>query len=181
MNGGSIHYEDPFVDPPSERSPARRLRGRLALPVTVWTAGRTGEEAGLTISSLTVADGEPPVVTGLVGDTTDLFGAVIDTQTFVVHVLRAEDARLAEIFAGLRPNPGGPFAGLRVTNSDWGPLLESHGTRAYCRLREVADSGYQKLLIARVEKIDLDEIDDPAVYFRGRFRRLAPDARRPSS
>lgn len=181
MTGGNIHYEDPFADPPSERSPARRLRGRLALPVTVWTAGRAGEEVGLTISSLTVADGEPPVVSGLVGETTDLYAAVTDTQRFVVHVLRAEDALLAEIFAGLRPNPGGPFAGLEVKESDWGPLLETHGTRAYCRLQEVTDSGYQKLLIAGVEKIDLDEIDDPAVYFRGRFRRLGPDVRRPSS
>jgi 3-hydroxy-9,10-secoandrosta-1,3,5(10)-triene-9,17-dione monooxygenase reductase component len=174
----NIHYEDPFSDPPGARSDARRLRGRLALPVTVWTSGPPGGEAGLTISSVVLADGEPPVVCGLVAETTDLYAAVTASRTFVVHLLRDEDARLAEIFAGLRPNPGGPFAGLEMKASAWGPVITSHATRAYCRLEGVTDAGYQRLVTGSIEKIDLDEIDSPAVYFRGRFRRLAPDARR---
>ena len=31
--------QDPFATPPGKRSPARRLRGRLPAPVTIWTAG----------------------------------------------------------------------------------------------------------------------------------------------
>jgi hypothetical protein len=31
--------QHPFATPPDRRSPARRLRGRLLAPVTVWTAG----------------------------------------------------------------------------------------------------------------------------------------------
>lgn len=180
MEGG-IHYEDPFVDPPEERSPARRLRGRLPLPVTVWTAGREGAEVGLTVSSLVIADGEPPRLAALLAETTDLYAAIIETRTFVVHVLRDDDARLAEIFAGLRPNPGGPFAGLSFSTSPWGPVLATHGTRAFCRVVDSAVAGYPRLVTADIEKIDLDQIDSPAIYFRGRFRRLAPDPRRPHS
>jgi 3-hydroxy-9,10-secoandrosta-1,3,5(10)-triene-9,17-dione monooxygenase reductase component len=181
MTNGEIHYENPFVDPPGERSEARRLRGRLALPVTVWTAGDAEGPVGLTVSSLVVADGEPPVVSGLVGETTDLFGAITETEAFVIHILREGDASLAEIFAGLRPNPGGLFAGLDVDPSEWGPVIRSHGTRAFCRLSAMMDSGYHKLVTGAIERIELeDEQESPLVYLRGRFRRLAPETRRPS-
>jgi 3-hydroxy-9,10-secoandrosta-1,3,5(10)-triene-9,17-dione monooxygenase reductase component len=181
MNDGGIHYENPFVDPPEDRSPARRLRGRLPLPVTIWTANGENGPVGLTISSLVVADGEPPFVAGLVGETTDLFSAVERTGTFVIHVLDEDDARLAEIFAGLRPNPGGPFAGLETTDSEWGPVIASLGNRAFCKLSSTTDGGFQKLIAGTIEKIDIEELETPLAYFRGRFRRLAPDVRRPSS
>ena len=35
-----IGMQPPFTVPPERRDPARRLRGRLVAPVTVWTAGR---------------------------------------------------------------------------------------------------------------------------------------------
>lgn len=46
MRGVSIHSTDPFATPGERRSPVRQLRGRLAAPVTLWTAGapaQTGE------------------------------------------------------------------------------------------------------------------------------------------
>ena len=180
MSDGGIHYENPFVDPPEERSQSRRLRGRLALPVTIWTSGTEAEPSGLTISSLVLAEGEPAVLSGLVAPTTDLYVSIQETRAFVVHVLRDEDARLAEIFAAARPHPGGPFSAVNTEQSAWGPVIASHGTRAFCRLSHVAEAGYQQLVTAEVERIDLDDLDDPAVYFRGRLRRLAPDARRSS-
>ncbi|WP_233604170.1 flavin reductase family protein [Micromonospora sp. HM5-17] len=36
--GGQIHHTDPFATPEGQRSPIRRFRGRLAAPVTLWTA-----------------------------------------------------------------------------------------------------------------------------------------------
>ncbi len=181
MRDGGIHYENPFIDPPGKRSEARRLRGRLALPVTIWTSGGSDDPVGLTVSSLVVADGEPPVVSGLIAETTDLYAVVMETERFVIHVLRDDDSRLAEIFAGLRPNPGGPFANLQTRGSEWGPVIDSQGTRTFCRLTRVSDAGYQKLITGTIEKIELDELESPSVYFRGRFRRLAPDVRRHSS
>jgi flavin reductase (DIM6/NTAB) family NADH-FMN oxidoreductase RutF len=179
MNDGGVHYEDPFADPPEDRSPARRMRGRLALPVTVWTSGTVSAPFGLTVSSLMLAEGEPPVLMGLIAGTTDLYGSIEETNAFVVHVLREEDGRLAEIFAGLRPNPGGPFASVDIDESSWGPVLRSHTTRAFCRVEETRPAGYQQLVTARAEKIEVGELSDPAVYFRGRLRGLSPDARRP--
>jgi 3-hydroxy-9,10-secoandrosta-1,3,5(10)-triene-9,17-dione monooxygenase reductase component len=45
--GARIHSTDPFAVPDNEKSQVRRLRGRLAATVTLWTAPGP---AGLTVS-----------------------------------------------------------------------------------------------------------------------------------
>jgi hypothetical protein len=41
-----IGRQPPFAVPPERRAPARRLRGRLVAPATVWAAGHPPAEAG---------------------------------------------------------------------------------------------------------------------------------------
>ena len=171
---GPVHHPDPFADPPSARSWARRLRGRLPAPVTVWTAGEGAAGAGLTVSSLLIAEGRPSSLFGLVSDTSDLWDAVTGTGAFVVHLLDSGSGPVADRFAGLRPSPGGMFTGLEVAASDWGPVLKRFPNRAYCRLLEAPPAGYQRLVRATVEHAELNELEDPLTYFRGRYRRLAP-------
>jgi flavin reductase (DIM6/NTAB) family NADH-FMN oxidoreductase RutF len=124
------------------------------------------------MSSVLVADGEPPQVLGLMKDTTDLFEAIRGSETFVVHVAPEGDANLADIFAGLRPNPGGPFADLEVSRSEWGPVITRLQNRCYCRLADAQTAGYHRLVRAEIEKIELADMDAPLVYFRGRYRKL---------
>ena len=68
--GAQIHSDDPFATPEPEQSPVRRLRGRLARAVTLWTAPGP---AGLTVSSMLVADGEPGRVLGLIDEESDFW------------------------------------------------------------------------------------------------------------
>ena len=68
----TIHHCDPFATPEGQRSPVRRLRGRLAAPVTLWTAPGP---AGLTVSSMLVAGGEPGRVLGLIDEESELWSA----------------------------------------------------------------------------------------------------------
>ncbi|MGH2695197.1 MAG: flavin reductase family protein [Actinomycetota bacterium] len=170
-----IHKEHPFHTPPELREPVRRLRGRLASPVTIWTSGREGAYAGLTVSSIVVAEGEPSRLVGLVGPLTDLWDALEATAAFVVHLLPENERALADRFAGQRPSPGGLFAGLAVTASEWGPVLTDLTDRAYCRMTGWTEPGFQRLVSGVIERIELAELDDPLVYFRGRYRRLASD------
>jgi 3-hydroxy-9,10-secoandrosta-1,3,5(10)-triene-9,17-dione monooxygenase reductase component len=169
--GGYVHYEDPFATPHEQRDPARRLRGRLVAPVTLWTS-RSSRPVGLTVSSAIISEGDPSTVLGLVTDTTDLYEAIVDTSRFVVHVLEHEHRALAESFAGVRPSPGGAFAGLDVTDTEWGPAIAAVKNRAYCKLIDDRDGGYQRLIRAEIERIDVAELDRPLVYFRGRFKKL---------
>lgn len=173
-DGTSRIGTDPFATPIEARVPARRLRGRLAAPVTVWTS-RTAEGApvGITISSVLVAEGEPPEVLGLVDPLSVFCDAVHASARFVLHVLAAEQVRLAEAFA-LR-FPGDPFEHEAVTSTPWGPALGSVRTRAGCALVESSEAGYSRLLRARVEEIVLDERDTrPLVRYRGDYLSVGP-------
>ena len=168
-----VHSEDPFATPPEKREPARRLRGRLAEGVTIWTAGPPDARAGLTVSSTVVAEGEPSLVLGLINDTTDVFEALESTSAFVMHVLPREMGTLADRFAGHRPSPGGLFSDLDVVDTEWGPVISTIGTRAFCHVESTDPVGFHRLVKGRIEKLELDELADPLVYFRGKYRKLS--------
>lgn len=170
---GAVHDENPFVTPNDQRDPARRFRGRLASPVTVITAGNGEHRTGLTVSSLAVAEGDPSRVYFLLGSTTDLFYGLEETGKFVVHVLESGDQTLADVFAGLRPSPGGKFADFPVEQTEWGPVLTEVKTRAYCTFEGGDEETFFIVAEGRVDKIELSEIEDPLVYFRGRYRKFA--------
>lgn len=152
----------------------RRLRGRLAAPVTVWTAyDPAGTGAGITVSSVMVAEGDPASVLGLVGPLSEFWEAVRATKRFTVHVLGLDAARLADQFA-LR-FPGDPFEGVAVTGSEWGPSLDAATARARCSLSGFMDVGQQLLVRGALAGTDLpEEPPAPLVHYRGRYLTTAP-------
>lgn len=171
---GEIHDgEHPFIPPEDERDPVRRLRGRLAAPVTIITAGDGADRSGLTVSSLMLAEGDPGSVHFLLGPTADVYDAMKRTDRLVVHVLASEHRTLSEVFAGRRPSPGGPFAGVAVTDSEWGPAIDEILDRAYCSGVSVVEHGYSLLVSAAVDAVDVSNLTGPLLYFRGAYRGLA--------
>ena len=164
-----IHGDHPFATPAEEREPVRRLRGRLAAPVTIVTSG----EAGLTVSSLFVVEGEPPVAYLLVGVTSDLWAEIAATGRFVIHICDDSHRSLAEVFAGVRPSPGGMLAAADVTESDWGPVLAELGDRAFCTLVSQEETGYSGLVVGRIDHVEVTDLEDPLLHFRGRYRRIS--------
>lgn len=168
----TIHNEHPFAPGPEERDPVRRLRGRLAAPVTIVTAGAGEHRAGLTVSSLFVVEGDPGVVHAIVTPNSDLWDSVAATEAFVVHGCRQSHRELAEVFAGLRPSPGGVFAGSEVTDSKWGPVLTALEDRAYCTLLAREELGYSGVIRGSIDRVEVGETADPLLYFRGKYRRL---------
>lgn len=167
-----IHEENPFQDPPDQRDPVRRFRGRLSAPVTIVTAGTESEPTGLTVSSLFVVEGEPGIVQLVVGPSSDLWAAVEETGRFVSHICSEDERPIAEVFAGLRPSPGGLFAGLDIEFTEWGPVITSLGERAYCQMIDMATTGYSGLITATIDHVEVTNLDNPLIYFRGRYRSL---------
>lgn len=167
-----IHGDNPFVDDPDSWDPVRRFRGRLSAPVTIFTSGDEGERTGLTVSSLMVIEGEPGYVEAVVGPTTDLWDLVEETGRFVVHVCTDENRHMAQVFAGLRPSPGGIFAGFDVTQTEWGPLIDSLGNRAFCSFETKREIGYSGLVTGRIDRVEVVDLTNPLAYFRGNFHSL---------
>ena len=170
---GGVHEDHPFETPADQRDPARRFRGRMAAPVTIVTSGSGDHRTGLTVSSLMVAEGDPSRIYFLLGSTTDLFYGLEETGKFVVHVLESGDSALADIFAGLRPSPGGRFTNVAVEQSEWGPVLTDIETRAYCTFEGGDEETFFIVAEGRIDKLELSGLEDPLVYFRGAYRKLA--------
>ncbi|GAB3966011.1 hypothetical protein GCM10027615_12360 [Plantactinospora veratri] len=182
--GGQIHHTDPFATPERDRSPVRRLRGRLPAPVTLWTAyagtTATGEPtgpAGLTVSSTLVADGEPGRLLALVDEESELWAAASGSGRFAVTLLGPAHRQLADRFAGLFPAPGGLFASGEWTGTPYGPVpggaRDGTGGWAGCRLDGAREYGWALLVEATVETVELAEAAAPLLHHRGRYRELA--------
>ena len=165
--------DDPFATPDRERDPLRRYRGRLASPVTVWTAWDGNRRAvGVTVSSTMVGEGEPARIFGLLGPLGDVWEAIQVRRTWVVHLLPANQIRLADQMAGRYPDD--PFRGVEITESAAGPVLGDVHTRLVCALEDGREWGWSVLVTGRIDSIELGPAERPLVHYRSGYYSLTP-------
>lgn len=169
-SGGEIHSSDPFATPAELRSPVRRLRGRFAATVALWTAPGP---AGFTVSSTVVVDGEPGRLLGIVDEESELWTAIESAGVFAVTPLGPDDRQLADRFAGLLPAPGGLFRDPIWTQTDFGPVPSAAGTWAGCRLDAARSFGWGHLIESTIAEVTLGPDDGPLLHYRGHYRELA--------
>lgn len=167
----TIHTGHPFLEPESQRDPVRRLRGRLGGSVTLWTAGSGEDRAGLTVSSLMVATGEPGRVLALLDPDADLAEALRRTRRAVVHLLGWRHRDLADAFAGVAPAPGGVFGLATFEDGEWGPRLVGAPGWAAVSLESERPTGWSTLVTCVVEGVELGEDTAPLVHRRGHYLR----------
>jgi flavin reductase (DIM6/NTAB) family NADH-FMN oxidoreductase RutF len=162
----TIHSSHPFA---AESDPVRRFRGRIGGAVSLWTAGSGDDRAGLTVSSLMVANGDPGRVLGLLDPDAALTEVLGETARGVVQLLEWADRGLADAFGGVAPAPGGPFTLGTWTETSHGPALVDR-TRALVALESARDVGWSVLVTARIEEIEMVEDRRPLEHRRGRYR-----------
>ncbi|WP_049797661.1 flavin reductase family protein [Kribbella flavida] len=174
----SIHGEHPFLPAEADRSPVRRFRGRLASPVSLWTAQYAGKRAGLTVSSVLVADGEPGYLLGLLDPDSDLCEMLLKAKTAAVTLLGEPHRQLADAFGYVAPAPGGPFRLSEWTDTEWGPVPAGVTAWAGGRLTsgEPREIGWAVQVQLEIEHVELlaDDVA-PVVHRRGRYAVVAPD------
>lgn len=146
------------------------------MPVTVVTSGPAEARAGLTVSSLMVAEGDLSRVHFLLGTESMVWDRIHQTGSFIVHILESRHRTMSAVFAGYRPSPGGPFVGLEVTDGEYGPELDDVETRIYCRYESAAPGdGPYVLATGIIDRVELHDLRSPLQWFRGSYRRLAGD------
>jgi flavin reductase (DIM6/NTAB) family NADH-FMN oxidoreductase RutF len=166
----TIHSTHPFVDP--EPDPVRQWRGRLGGAVSLWTAGGSDGPAGwagLTVSSVLVAAGEPTRVIGLVDPDSDLADTVEETGRAVVSLLSWEHRDLAEAFAGQAPAPGGPFRLATFERTPYGPGLVGATSRALVSVESSVEVGWSRQLTCIVDDLVVLDEDTALLHRRGRY------------
>jgi flavin reductase ActVB len=107
----------------------------LASGVAVLTARRDdGNPCGLAATSVASYSAHPPSLLASVAHSSRCHAALTATEHFGVHILRADEAGMAEVFAGKGDDK---FAGL-----DWhwdADVPQLMGTIAYLRCRRAAN------------------------------------------
>jgi flavin reductase (DIM6/NTAB) family NADH-FMN oxidoreductase RutF len=172
----TIHPDHPFLTPEPDRNPVRRLRGRLASPVTLWTCYDAGSTpVGLTVSSMLVADGDPAKLLALLDPDSDLWDALVASRQAAVQVLGWQHRGLADAFAGAAPAPGGAFRMAEWTETPWGPVLTDTSAWAGVRLvdAEPRQVGWAVAAEAVIERVEVGDDSPPLLHRRGRYGRLA--------
>lgn len=161
----TIHSDHPFATPDE---PVRRFRGRLGGAVSLWTAGSAPDRAGLTVSSLMVANGQPGSVVGLVDPDSDFFEVFEQTGLAVVHLLEWSDRSLADAFGGQAPAPGGAFTLAEFAASSHGPVLPER-SRALVSLSDSREVGWSLLVTAAIEDVVIADDRRALEHRRGRY------------
>jgi 3-hydroxy-9,10-secoandrosta-1,3,5(10)-triene-9,17-dione monooxygenase reductase component len=174
--GASVRYGNPWASAVEARDPVRRLRGHLVLPVTVWMTADDDEEmapVGLTVSSVVLSQGAPPMLAGVVSPASDFADALGASSSgrFSVQVLGSAHRRLAQHFAGELPAPDEL---LTTRSSPYGPLLEAVTDRLFCRMTASRPFGWSLLIEAEVEGTEVGQPGRGLAWYHGAFQVLEP-------
>lgn len=138
----------------------------LASGVAVITAGAAdGHPCGLAATSISSYSAHPPSLLVAVSHASRCHGALVHSERFGVHLLRADELELAHEFAGKGDDK---FAGV-----DWrwdGDVPELAGTLAYlrCRRADTFERYDHSILIGDIEGGRIEQ-GEPLLYARRRM------------
>ncbi|WP_083741877.1 flavin reductase family protein [Bradyrhizobium mercantei] len=161
------------VDPASYRAAMRHHAGA----VTILTAGGPGDRTGMTATSVCSLSDTPPRLIACVNRSASAHGLIRRTAAFGVNMLHADQAELANVFAGRR----GIERDDRFGDGDgWlslatgAPILKAALIGLDCELIDEHAHDTHSIFVGAVRAMHLREGEAPLVYFGGAFRALAP-------
>ena len=149
----------------------RQVAGSFASGVTVITTGSEGNFHGMTASAFTSLSLEPTLVLVCFDKRAETLEALQAAGRFNVNILAADQEHLSRTFASKDSPAAHGFNGIDYEIGELGlPVLV--GSLAYfeCLVKEEVDGGDHMIIIGEVENGGIGEIEDPLLYFRGRYR-----------
>ncbi len=139
--------------------------------MSLWTSGSAGSWAGLTVSSMMVANGSPGAVLGLLDPDSDLRDELEETGSGVVSLLHWRHRDLSEAFGGTAPAPGGAFRTGTWVETEFGRRLADAPTWAGVRLVSMTEVGWSVLATCEIVTLEVGDDEDPLMHRHGRLDR----------
>ena len=169
---------EPYSDGMVESS-LRDVMSQFATGITVLTAGgRHGH--GMTANAFTSVSVDPPLALCCVARSARLHTAVLDTRSFGVSMLAADQRELARYFAD-KKRPDGP---AQFDSVDWVagpntgvPLLAGSLAWLECELDQVYDGGDHSIFLGRVLSSSRGPDRHALLFYGGGYHQVMPPTR----
>lgn len=151
---------------------------RFATGVTVVTVKSGDRLHGMTVNSFTSVSLEPPLVLWCAEKGARTLRLIEESGVYAVSILGDEQQALSQRFATRSSENQDRFAGIaHYPGPATGcPLLPGALATFECRMVADHDAGDHRILVARVEAVDVADGGDPLLYFGSRYRLLSPEA-----
>ena len=136
----------------------------------VTTIDGEGRWWGFTATSFCSASLDPPLVLVCLANTAECHPVFVEATSWVVHVIHPDHAELALRFAtrGVDKFAGDKFR----SDTDGMPVLDTASVTLRCSRHENHLAGDHTILVGRVEDVEVDHAQQPAVYYRRSFHAL---------
>ncbi|WP_299585726.1 flavin reductase family protein [uncultured Microbulbifer sp.] len=162
----------PIITPSAQQS--RLLRdtlGHFATGVTVITTrDAEGQPAGMTANSFNSVSLDPALVLWSIDKQSLGYEAFTTREHFAVHVLRADQQHVSNLFAGRGVDKFGQIHWSEGPNGI--PRLDECAAYFHCRRAQCIEGGDHTILLGEVLEFSTNG-GEPLVFHRGRYRALA--------
>lgn len=149
----------------------RHCLGMFPTGVTIITTlDHAGEPVGVTANSFNSVSLEPPLILWSLRTNSHSLPAYRRTRRFAVNILGRNQLELSSRFAR-----GGPekWHGIEHVAGVTGmPILPGSAGIIECNTYSEHLAGDHMIFIGSVVRLEIEETDDPLVFFRGRYRAL---------
>jgi flavin reductase (DIM6/NTAB) family NADH-FMN oxidoreductase RutF len=154
-----------------DRALFRQAAGSFASGVTVITTGGEGNFHGMTASAFTSLSLEPTLVLVCIDKKAETLPVLQAAGRFVINILAADQEHLSRTFASKDSPQAHGLAGIDYRLGDLGvPVLNGALAFFECNLYQEVDGGDHVVIMGEVESAGIGDIEDPLLYFRGRYR-----------
>jgi flavin reductase ActVB len=138
----------------------------------VTTADANGRWWGFTATSFCSVSMDPPLVLVCLANTAECYPVFAAVEGWMVHVIHPGHTDLALRFATRGANK---FVDDQFRPDAHGmPVLDAASVALHCSTHAKHHAGDHVILVGRVEAVELDRAQQPAVYFRRAFHDVLP-------
>ena len=145
----------------------------------LWASGVTvvtsksadGGLKGMTATSFSSVSIDPPQILVCINKSADTGDAVLESKTFAINVLKAEQQAISNEFAG-GASQEERFANVNWHKSDLGsPIIDDALASLECTVVDQVSAGSHWVVIGEVQNVDCRS-GEPLLYYNSGYREL---------